>query len=192
MGALYVFLNGPLIFGILRSHRFFLFGFLYYFCRYVTFSANVPYAHYQCHRKAPGSGSCYRCHYQTISGRVLIEYDISQPPITWIWIGVDNSGFWREVIFECIFTYCVSCKHLGHSAEECLIVNPGLRKSQQPNRETLTTISSVQAHVDQRETSSLAMPFLLLLMILPLPPRVWEFRSQCLRFKKTFVGILLL
>ncbi|KAH9715523.1 hypothetical protein KPL71_021088 [Citrus sinensis] len=59
--------------------------------------------------------------------RVLVEYDVTQPPLQRIRIGVGDSGFWQSVIFEKIPMYCASCKHLGHSIEMCYVANPGLR-----------------------------------------------------------------
>lgn len=80
--------------------------------------------------------------------RVLIEYDVSRPPVPRIWIGAGDSGFWQEVIFEQIPAYCASCKHHGHSTEECFLANPGLRKPQRTCGETQATKGCVQAPVD--------------------------------------------
>ncbi|KAH9706483.1 protein IQ-DOMAIN 31 [Citrus sinensis] len=56
---------------------------------------------------------------------------------TGIRIGVGDSGFWQNVMFEKIPLYCASCKHLGHTIETCYVANPGLRP-QRPsgNRQT--------------------------------------------------------
>lgn len=59
--------------------------------------------------------------------RVLVEYDVTQPPLQRIRIGVGDYEFWQSVIFEKIPMYCASCKHLGHSIEMCYVANPGLR-----------------------------------------------------------------
>ncbi|XP_015389274.2 uncharacterized protein LOC107178506 [Citrus sinensis] len=58
--------------------------------------------------------------------RVLVEYDVTQPPLPRIRIGVGDSGFWQNVIFEKIPLYCASCKHLGHTIETCYVANPRL------------------------------------------------------------------
>ncbi|KAH9684248.1 hypothetical protein KPL70_013486 [Citrus sinensis] len=65
--------------------------------------------------------------------RVLVEHDVTQPLLPRIRIGVGDSGFWQNVVYEKIPLYCASCKHLGHAAETCYVANPGLRP-QRPNR----------------------------------------------------------
>ncbi|KAL9448763.1 hypothetical protein AB3S75_016127 [Citrus x aurantiifolia] len=65
--------------------------------------------------------------------RVLIERDVTQPLLPRIRIGVGNSGFWQNVLYEKIPHYCASCKPLGNAAETCYVANPGLRP-QRPNR----------------------------------------------------------
>ncbi|KAL9459555.1 hypothetical protein AB3S75_002872 [Citrus x aurantiifolia] len=69
--------------------------------------------------------------------RVLVEYDVTQPPLPRVRIRVGDSGFWQNVIFEKISLYCASCKHLDHTIETCYVANLGLRP-QQPsgNRQT--------------------------------------------------------
>ena len=58
--------------------------------------------------------------------RVLVEYDVTQPPLPRIQIGVGDFEFWQSVIFEKIPLYYASCKHLGHTIETCYVANPGL------------------------------------------------------------------
>ncbi|KAL9451935.1 hypothetical protein AB3S75_007859 [Citrus x aurantiifolia] len=65
--------------------------------------------------------------------RVLVEHDVTQPLLPRIRIGVGDSGFWQNVVYEKIPLYCASCKHLGHAAETCYVANPSLRP-QRPNR----------------------------------------------------------
>ena len=60
--------------------------------------------------------------------RVLVEHDVTQPLLPRIRIGVGDSGFWQNVVYEKIPLYCASCKHLGHAAETCYVANPGQDK----------------------------------------------------------------
>lgn len=62
---------------------------------------------------------------------MLIEYDVSCPLLSLVWIGEGDFKFWQNVIFERIPSYCTSCKHLGHTSDTCYITNPGLCKPQQ-------------------------------------------------------------
>ena len=78
--------------------------------------------------------------------KVLVEYDVTQPPLQRIRISVGDSGFWQSVIFEKIPMYCASCKHLGHSIETCYMVNPGLRP-QRPNGNWQTRIDNKKLEV---------------------------------------------
>lgn len=65
---------------------------------------------------------------------VLVEYDVTQPPLQRIRIGVGDSEFWQRVVFEKIPPYCTSCQYLGHVAEACYVTNPGFRP-QRPNKD---------------------------------------------------------
>ncbi|XP_052300251.1 armadillo repeat-containing protein LFR-like [Citrus sinensis] len=83
--------------------------------------------------------------------RVLVEYDVTQPPLQRIRISVGDSGFWHSVNFEKIPMYCASCKHLGHSIETCYVANPGLRP-QRPNRNWQTRIDNKKSEVLPSDT----------------------------------------
>ena len=83
--------------------------------------------------------------------RVLVEYDVTQPPLQQIRIGVGDSGFWQSVIFEKIPMYCASYKHLGHSIETCYVANLGLRP-QRPNGNWQTRIDNKKSEVLPSDT----------------------------------------
>lgn len=72
--------------------------------------------------------------------RVSVEYDVSRPLLSRIWIGEGETEFLQDVVFERVPTYCRSCKHLGHSADTCYVSNPGLHKPQQPVSEPHTKV----------------------------------------------------
>ena len=59
--------------------------------------------------------------------RVLVEYDVTQPPLPHIRIEVGDYEFWQSIIFEKIPLYCATCKHLDHTIETCYVANSGHR-----------------------------------------------------------------
>lgn len=90
--------------------------------------------------------------------RVLIEFDVSKPPIPRIWIGAGKPNFWKEVIFERLLAYCTTCKHIGHSDRECFVANPPLRKTQRPSHEIQTTTNNDPTPMRERENPSIISP----------------------------------
>lgn len=69
----------------------------------------------------------------TVPIKTVSSYDVTQPLLRQIRIGVGDSDFWQSVVYEKIPLYCAFCKHLGHDVETCYLGNLGLRP-QQPNR----------------------------------------------------------
>ena len=84
-------------------------------------------------------------------GRVLVEYNVTQPLLPQIRINVGDYRFWQSVIFEKISLYCASCKHLGHTIETCYVANPGLRP-QRPNGNWQTRVDNKQSQVLPSDT----------------------------------------
>lgn len=55
--------------------------------------------------------------------RVLVKFDVTQPPPSWIRIDVGDFEFWQNVNFEKISLYCALFKHFSHAIEVCYVTN---------------------------------------------------------------------
>ncbi|XP_071928035.1 uncharacterized protein [Coffea arabica] len=59
--------------------------------------------------------------------RILVEMDVSKPPIKRVWIGDEEFDFWQPVVFEGWPAFCTFCTRFGHTDEECFRKHPLLR-----------------------------------------------------------------
>nr|XP_027103207.1 uncharacterized protein LOC113724514 [Coffea arabica] len=66
--------------------------------------------------------------------RVLVEMDVTQTPVTRIWIGEEEYGFWQNVEYENWPEFCHFCERFGHDQQLCFKKNPALKpnKNSQP------------------------------------------------------------
>lgn len=55
-----------------------------------------------------------------------------------MWISEGDDGFWQDIIFERVTSYCGACRHLGHSQNECYIARPELRVVLKPKNSDAT------------------------------------------------------
>lgn len=56
---------------------------------------------------------------QTNAARVCLELDISESLPSRVWIGIPGGGFWQEVIYHKVPSYCTSCSRIGHQVVDC-------------------------------------------------------------------------
>ena len=66
--------------------------------------------------------------------RVLVEVNVTRPPIKRIWIGDEEFGFWQQADFKNWLAFCQYCEHFGYDERECFCKNPAL-KAEKPEAE---------------------------------------------------------
>ncbi|XP_027169589.1 uncharacterized protein LOC113769330 [Coffea eugenioides] len=64
--------------------------------------------------------------------RVLVEINITAPPVKRVRIGDEEFGFWQLVEMENLPEYCSYCTIFGHATEQCFRKHPALRPAQRP------------------------------------------------------------
>ncbi|KAL0907645.1 hypothetical protein M5K25_022065 [Dendrobium thyrsiflorum] len=55
--------------------------------------------------------------------RILVELDVSKQHPDKVWVGPDNLGYVQSVVLENVPPYCLHCKALGHSNEDCVVLH---------------------------------------------------------------------
>ena len=68
--------------------------------------------------------------------RVLVEMDVTQTPVSRIWIGEEEYGFWQKVEYENWPEFCSFCERFGHEEQQCFKKHPTLKptKISQPQQ----------------------------------------------------------
>ncbi|KAH0450172.1 hypothetical protein IEQ34_020864 [Dendrobium chrysotoxum] len=54
---------------------------------------------------------------------VLVELDVTKHYPDWLWVGLENLGYFQTVIMAEFPSYCLHCKSLSHSKLECCSLN---------------------------------------------------------------------
>src|SRR3954470_17173316 len=61
--------------------------------------------------------------------RVCVEIDLLKKLTHRVRLDCEDAeGFWQDVIYEKLPSYCKHCKHLGHDSSICLLAHPELAK----------------------------------------------------------------
>lgn len=64
------------------------------------------------------------------AARVQAEIDLLKDRPEKIWIGIEGAdGFWQQITYDNVPSYCCHCWHVGHSEQMCHVHNPELKSS---------------------------------------------------------------
>lgn len=62
---------------------------------------------------------------RTSMARVCVEVDLVKEPPNKLWVGMGKEqGFWQEICYESIPSYCAKCCRQGHQTKRCSLSKP--------------------------------------------------------------------
>src|SRR5436190_17626985 len=68
--------------------------------------------------------------------RVCVEIDLLKKLTHRVRLDCEDAeGFWQDVIYEKLPSYCKNCKHLGHDSSICLLAHPELAQPKNPKHQ---------------------------------------------------------
>lgn len=80
--------------------------------------------------------------------RIQVEIDLLKDRTSQVWIGMGSAdGFWQQIEYENVPSYCTHCWHVGHSELVCHVHNPELKPRQKPGPATKAPRQEYRAKV---------------------------------------------
>ncbi|KAG9457830.1 hypothetical protein H6P81_002338 [Aristolochia fimbriata] len=72
---------------------------------------------------------------RTNVARVCVEVDLLEEDVPWrVWVGVGEGGFWQDLCYERLPSYCTHCRQQGHSTKACEVKRSNSRTGNQKPR----------------------------------------------------------